>query len=92
MPGYAMKATGACKIIGYALEAATKEGEIQVFAHLGENAASAVIELSAEMKEKDAQIAELKEQNTALERRLSSLEQFVKNEAGEASKARTGSR
>ena len=38
-PGYAMKATQACKIIGYALEDADQEGTIQVFANHGEVAA-----------------------------------------------------
>ena len=34
--GYGMKAAGACKIIGYALEDADGDGAIQVFAHLSE--------------------------------------------------------
>src|SRR5262249_46480801 len=30
-PGYAMRATGACKVVGYALEDAATDGTIQVF-------------------------------------------------------------
>ena len=40
--GYGMKAPGGCKIIGYALEDANAEGTIQVFADIGENAATDV--------------------------------------------------
>lgn len=85
--GYAMKATDACKIIGYALEDATTEGQIQVLANAGENAASEVAELDVQMQEKDVQIAELKQQNAALEKRLSNLEQLVKTGGGVASLA-----
>jgi hypothetical protein len=66
-PGYAMKATGACKIIGYALEAADRDGAIQVFAHQGENAASEVASLRA-------QLDELKQQNDAMSARLAAIE------------------
>lgn len=65
--GYGMKATGACKIIGYALEDATEDGTIQVFAHLSENAAPGVAVLRAEMEA-------LKQQNAALAARLDALE------------------
>ena len=41
-PGYGTKAVQACRIIGYALEDADREGTIQVFAHLGEHAAPEV--------------------------------------------------
>jgi hypothetical protein len=65
--GYAMKATQACKIIGYALEDANKEGTIQVFANHGESAASEVAALRM-------QVQELKDQNAALDARLTTLE------------------
>jgi len=39
-PGYGMKATQACRIIGYALEDADHEGRIQVFANLSESSAA----------------------------------------------------
>jgi hypothetical protein len=61
-PGYAMKATSACKIIGYALEDANAEGKIQVFADLGDNASAEVATLRAEVKKNNAEIAELKRQ------------------------------
>jgi hypothetical protein len=69
-PGYAMKATQACKIIGYALEDANAEGMIQVFAHLSENAAPEV----ASLRE---QVNQLKEQNAAFEARLLALEKAM---------------
>jgi hypothetical protein len=66
-PGYAMKATSACKIIGYALEDADQEGTIQVFAQHGENAAPEVASLRA-------QVDDLKKQNDALAARLDAIE------------------
>jgi hypothetical protein len=68
--GYAMKATGACKIIGYALEDSKDGGMIQVFAHLSETAAPKVAALQT-------QIEALKAQNAALEARLAALEAAV---------------
>jgi hypothetical protein len=62
-PGYGMKATGACKIIGYALEDTRKEGRIQVFAHLSENAAPKVAGLQA-------RVTKLQRENVALRRQL----------------------
>ncbi len=73
-PGYAMKATQACKIIGYALEDANTEGTIQVFAHLSENAAPEVALLRDQVKQ-------LKEQNAALDERLTALEQTMSGQA-----------
>src|SRR5262249_8053690 len=58
-PGYAMKATGACRIIGYALEDANTEGTIQVFAHLSENSAPEVATLRG-------QVDTLKQENETL--------------------------
>lgn len=66
--GYAMKATGACKIIGYALEDANADGTIKVFAHLSENTAPQVAALEKEN-------AVLKTQNAQLETRVNTLEQ-----------------
>jgi hypothetical protein len=65
--GYAMKATSACKIIGYALEDTDQEGTIQVFAQHGENAASEVASLRT-------QVDDLKKQNDALAARLDAIE------------------
>ncbi len=82
--GYAMKATGACKIIGYALEDANAEGQIQVFADLGENSAAHVVALQARMDKSETQNAQLKlqveamqKQNAALEERVLNLERIV---------------
>ncbi len=58
--GYGMKATDACKVIGYALEDASAEGTIQVFANFGDNAA--------------AQVQALKQENDALKKMLSKFE------------------
>lgn len=58
--GYGMKATGACKVIGYALEDATTDGTIQVFANLGDNSA--------------AQVQELQQENAALKQMLMKFE------------------
>jgi hypothetical protein len=63
-----MKATQACKIIGYALEDADHEGQIQVFANHGESTAPAVTSLQAQVKE-------LQDQNVSLDARLTALEQ-----------------
>lgn len=65
--GYGMKATGACKVIGYALEDANTEGTIQVFADLGDNSAAQVAKLQ---QENDA----LKQQVMTFEARLAALE------------------
>ena len=69
-PGYGMKATQACKIIGYALEDAEQDGTIQVFAHLSENA-------TGEVQSLRTQVQQLKEQNAALEARLNAIEQAL---------------
>jgi len=68
--GYGMKAGGGCKIIGYALEDASVEGTIQVFAHLGESAAADVATFRAEMEQ-------LRQENAALNARLTALEQAL---------------
>jgi hypothetical protein len=69
-PGYAMKATQACKIIGYALEDANAEGTIQVFAHLSESTATQVAALNKQLDELKAQNAELDARLTALEKAM----------------------
>lgn len=63
-PGYAMKATGACKIIGYALEDANVDGTVQVFSHLSENSAS--------------QVAALKQENETLREMLARMDARIK--------------
>ncbi len=73
-PGYAMKATQACKIIGYALEDADHEGTIQVFANHGENAAPEVVVLRTQAQELKQTVADLKQENAALDARLTALE------------------
>lgn len=65
--GYGMKATEACKVIGYALEDADTDGTIQVFSNFGDNSASQVAELK---QENDA----LKQQLMALDARLVAME------------------
>ena len=69
-PGYGMKAIGACRSIGYALEDADKEGTIQVFAHLTDNAAAPVVSLQAELQK-------VKQQNAELQARLAAIEQAL---------------
>lgn len=66
-PGYGMKATDACKIVGYALEDAAADGTIQVFASYGENTAPVVASLK---RENDT----LKQELNAIQMRLLALE------------------
>lgn len=74
--GYAMKATQACKIIGFALEDTDREGKIQVFAHLSEYTAPQVAALQA-------QVEQLRRENTAREARLAAVEQSVRQLMGQ---------
>lgn len=74
-PGYAMKATSACKIIGYALEDAGTDGTIQVFAHLSENAAPEIASLRSQVDELTQQNSALKSELGSIQARLSALEQ-----------------
>jgi hypothetical protein len=76
-PGYGMKATQACKIIGYALEDAVQEGTVQVFANHGENAAPEVAALRAQVQTQAEQLAAQQMQLDALNARLTALEQAV---------------
>jgi hypothetical protein len=61
--GYGMKATGACRIIGYALEDSEREGVIQVFASLGEYPGTDVQKLQARIQALEARLAALERQN-----------------------------
>lgn len=72
--GYGMKATGACKVIGYALEDASAEGTIRVFANLSENAISEVTALRGQVNALTQENRMLKEQLTDIEARLAALE------------------
>jgi hypothetical protein len=65
--GYGMKASGACKIIGYALEDANHEGKIQVFAHLTENSTPQIVGLQARMSRLRHDNLALHKQNAALQ-------------------------
>jgi hypothetical protein len=64
--GYGMKATDACKVVGYALEDADAEGTVQVFAHLTESAGPAVAGLRSEVQR-------LRDANSALATRMEAL-------------------
>lgn len=75
-PGYAMKATAACKIIGYALEDTNAEGTIQVFANHGENAAPEVAALRGQVDALTQENQALKQQLTSIQARLEALEQL----------------
>lgn len=78
-PGVGMKASGACKIIGFALEDANHEGKIQVFAHLTENAAPQVVRLQAKLDRLGRDNMALHKQNAALQKQL-----HTQNDAVEA--------
>jgi hypothetical protein len=90
-PGYGMKATQACKIVGYALEDAAQEGKIQVSAHLSEYTAPHVAALQAQVRqlrrEKSTQMEALKTQNARLEARLAALERAVQRTGQDSSLA-----
>ncbi len=66
--GYGMKATKACKIIGYALEDADEEGKIQVFSHLTEYSAPVVAK----------QQEQIEKQQTLIEKQQGMIEQLAK--------------
>ena len=61
-----MKATQACKIIGYALEDADKEGMIQDFAHMSEYAAPEVNALRAEVQKLRQQLQQVLDEMQAM--------------------------
>jgi len=69
-PGFGMKASGPCKIIGYALEDANHEGQIQVFAHLTENSSPHILRLRARMNRLRRDNLALHEQNAALQAQI----------------------
>lgn len=81
-PGYGMKATRACTIIGYALEDADKEGTIQVFANHGESSAPEVTALRAQVATQAAQLASQQQQIDTLSARLTTLEHSVQSGSG----------
>jgi len=96
-PGYGMKAIEPCKIIGYALEDADKEGKIQVFAHLSEYAAPEVTKLRAQVATLHRENAAIQgenavryQENGRLRTRLERLEESVS--ALEAAKQRRSAR
>ena len=72
--GYAMKSTGGCRVIGYALEDAPADATIQVFAHLGDDSASEVAKLRARLDEMTTENQELRQQLSSIEQRLAALE------------------
>jgi hypothetical protein len=72
--GYGMKATDACKVIGYALEDANVEGAIQVFANFGDNSAAQVQALAQKAAGLEQENQSLKQELKAFEARLAALE------------------
>jgi len=81
-PGFGMKSTGACTIIGYALEDADGDGIVQVFAAHGEHAVPEVAALRSQVQELRqanavlaARLETLEEPNLLLQARLTALEQ-----------------
>jgi hypothetical protein len=58
-PGYGMKATGTCRIVGYALEDADRAGLIQVFASLGNLPGVDIEALAARVEMLEARLAAL---------------------------------
>jgi hypothetical protein len=55
-PGAGMKATGACRTIGYALDDANEDGTIQVFANTGESTMGEVNALRGRIEALEAQL------------------------------------
>jgi hypothetical protein len=78
-PGYGMKATRSCKIIGYALEDADQTGTVQVFARDGESAGAEVGALRAQLQIQSAQLAAQQKQLDLLAAKITALEQNVKS-------------
>jgi hypothetical protein len=74
-PGYGMKATEACKVIGYALEDAAADGTVKVYADLNESAAPVVESLRSEVARLRDANAVLASRMEALSERLVALEQ-----------------
>jgi hypothetical protein len=75
--GAGMKSTGACRIIGYALEDADVDGRIQVFANQGESNASSAMELRITALQTEN--AALKALNAALDARVAVVEQALQD-------------
>jgi hypothetical protein len=59
-PGHGMKAVQACRIIGYALEDADRDGTLRIFAHLGEHTAPEVQALRAALGAVRAELQQLR--------------------------------
>ena len=74
MPGAAMKATHAGKIIGYALEAAEHDGQALVLLQPGTWLPAGELATQTEYAQLKARVASLEEQNATTEPRLSTLE------------------
>lgn len=66
--GFGMKATNACKIIGYALEDADQEGKIQVFSNLSEYSAPVVKQLRSQVDSQQTIIDKLEKRLEQLEK------------------------
>jgi len=56
-PGHGMRATDACRIVGYALEDAERDGVIQVLASLGEYPGASVTALETRLRNLEARLA-----------------------------------
>jgi hypothetical protein len=74
-PGAGMKATGACRTIGYALEDADEDGTIQVFAHLSESSASVVTVLRTQVESLRHENAALKADLTEIRLQLAAIDE-----------------
>ena len=86
-PGAGMKATGACKTIGYALQDANTTGTIQVFAAQGETTAPAVTKLQARVQTLRTEVQALKRQNATLSARMAAIEQTLRVSARATARA-----
>ena len=72
-----MKATEACKIIGYALEDANREGKIQVFADLSDCAAPQVSKLQDQLTSLRRDNLAIQKENKSLQSRLDTVSRSV---------------
>lgn len=61
-PGYGMRATGACRIVGYALENADVPGVVQVFANLGDHPGGDLQALQQQVQALQARLQALERQ------------------------------
>ena len=79
IPGATMKATRAGKIIGYALQAAERDGQALVLLQPGTWLPADVLAAQTENAQLKARVASLEEQNAATDARLAAIEQKLKN-------------